>query len=272
MEFLTTALKTIGIALKNLFKRDSVTQSAAIAFYAALSLVPLILILLIITNIFGVDIPRYLVSQIELVAGKDFSSVIEGIVLKTSRNHATGRISFVVASLILLFSSTRIFVLIRVYFNRVWEVQRSEKPSFAWIKTHLLSLGMVASGGFLLLASFLVHTSLSVFLKGFGLFWQMLNFLGAVSLFVLLLTLIFRLLPEAKIPWRYIFIGSLITAFLSSLGNYAISMYLKYAGVKSIYGALGSFVVILVWIYYLTLILFFGAELMHAYFKRDGRA
>jgi membrane protein len=145
------------------------------------------------------------------------------------------------------------------------------------IKTRLLSLAMIVSFAFLLLVSLLVSAALAAvgdywatLLPGGGVVLQAVNFVASLGVATLLFAMIFKVLPEVRIAWRDVWLGAAATALLFTLGKLAIGMYLGKSGLASAYGAAGSLVVILVWVYYSSQILFFGAEFTQAYANTYG--
>jgi membrane protein len=161
-----------------------------------------------------------------------------------------------------------VFGQLQTSLNVIWNVMaKPTRPGasiWAWVRKRVLSLGMLLALGFLLLVSLFFSAVAAVVLPRTGWIWMAANTFVSIGVAWMLFALIFKFLPDVKIAWRHVWTGSLITAILFGLGKYAIAKYLGYSSVKTSYGAAGSLVVFLLWVYYSSLILFFGAELTQA--------
>lgn len=163
--------------------------------------------------------------------------------------------------------------------NQIWDVQVNPRRGVigSLIRDRLLSFGVVLGIGFLLLVSLVfsavlagAHESLAHGIPGLGWFWQGLNIVLSLVLTTALFVLLYKLLPDVELSWRDVFVGAAVTALLFNVGKLIIGLYLGRATVGSYYGAAGSFVVLLVWVYYSALVFFFGAEFTHVYAQRLG--
>jgi membrane protein len=178
----------------------------------------------------------------------------------------------------LLIGATGVFGELQGALNTVWEVRR--KPGrgvWGYIRDRFLSMAMVLGVGFLLLVSLIMSALLSglggylnSLANGLSPVMQVVNFLLSFGIVMLLFALIFKVLPDVSIPWKSVWIGAAITALLFTVGKYLIGLYLGHSSVGSAYGAAGSLVVLIVWIYYSAQILLFGAEFTQVYSKRYG--
>ena len=254
--------------------------SAALAFYTILSIAPLlILITAIAGSVFGSDAAsRELQQQMRSFVGDAGADVF-----KTTVEHANRPKTGVLASIIgigtLLFGASGVFGELQGAMNTVWNVK--PKPGggiLKTIRTRFLSFGMVLVVGFLLLVSLVVTTALAALGKyfsgldtGLPMLIHIGNFLLSFIVVTILFALIFKFLPDAKIAWRDVWFGALVTAALFTLGKYLIGLYLGKAGVATPFGAAGSVVAFVIWVYYSGLILFFGAELTEVKAKHSGR-
>jgi membrane protein len=198
--------------------------------------------------------------------------------LANAQRPAAGILGTIVGLLSLLFGASGVFTELRSALNLIWEVT-PEKTSgvVGLLRERFFSFGMVLSIGFLLLVSLVVSTVLAAIGKFFGgllpvpsplvaVFNFFLSYLGVAVLF----GLIFRLVPEAKVRWRNVWLGALVTALFFSIGKTLIGLYLGKSSVGSAYGAAGSVIVVIVWVYYSAQIFFFGAEFTHAYTERGS--
>ncbi|MGH7970774.1 MAG: YihY/virulence factor BrkB family protein, partial [Limisphaerales bacterium] len=178
----------------------------------------------------------------------------------------------------LLVTATGVFIELQSDLNTIWGVeQRSGLGAWGFIKDRLLSFAMVIGIGFLLLVSLVVSASLQAVLKyfgtvvpGHGSIWVVLNSAISFAVITLLFAMIFKVLPDVRIAWRDVWVGAATTAFLFTAGKFLIGLYLGQSASISAYGAAGSIVLILLWVYYSAQILFFGAELTQAYANRFG--
>lgn len=162
--------------------------------------------------------------------------------------------------------------------NTIWEVQpKPGRGLFGILRARFLSFAMVLGVGFLLLVSLIVSAALTAAISYFGhllpgvdFLWQLVNFILSFAVPTVLFGLIYKVLPDVKIAWSDVWIGAAITSLLFSIGRYALGTYLGNSGFSSTYGAAGSVVIILVWVYYAAQILFFGAEFTQVYARRYG--
>ena len=253
--------------------------AAALAYYAAVSMAPLLVILLSIAGLaFGSEAAAgHVMGQIEHLVGKRGAAVAQDI-LANANKPTTGILSTIAGTFILLLGASGVFGALQDGLNAVWEVP--PKPSRGVIgvfKDRFLSLTMVLGVGFLLLVSLVISASLAALAKYASpilpLPWfplEALNFLTSTGVIALLFALIYKVLPDVEIAWRDVWIGATVTSLLFTIGKSAIGLYLGWATVGTAYGAAGSLVVILIWVYYSSQILFFGAELTQVYANRFG--
>ena len=277
-------LRAIGQLLvdagKKFWSDNGPRLGAAMAFYTALSLSPLLLAVVAIAGfVFGQEAARgELVGQLRDTIGNEAATVIEQLVARSATT-SHGVIATAIAFAVLVFGASGVFAELQSALNTVWRVpgQKPEGGIGSLIKARLLSFSLVCGSAFLLLVSLVVSAILSAvsdrvtgWLPETAFLAQAANFLLTFGLLVLLFAMIFRWLPEADLAWSDVWIGATITALLFSVGKYLIGLYLGRAAVGSAYGAAGAFVVLLVWIYYSTQIVLLGAELTYVYTKRFG--
>jgi membrane protein len=198
-------------------------------------------------------------------------------VLESAGNSNKGPLAVVLGFVMLLFGATGVFVQLQDALNIIWEVRPRPGGIRMFIRKRLLSLGMVLSMGVFLLLSVGLSALLSGlsssaerYLPGAPWLWQALNVLVMAAVFTLLFAAIYKYMPDADIRWRDVWIGAAITAVLFTLGKFGIAFYLGHSAIGSAYGAAGSLVVLLVWIYYSAVIVFFGSEYTQAHARRFG--
>ncbi len=247
---------------------------ASVAFYSILSFAPLlVLITAVIALVFGHENANgALVNEARQVIGDRGADTVQTL-LKNAQKPASGVIASVVAFITLLFGASGVFTELQNALNLMWDVKsQSASGVIGMIKQRLFSFGMVLSVGFLLLVSLLLSAGLSYLGRFFGqlvpmppLILQSINFVVSFAAVTVLFALMFRYLPSAKVEWRDIFVGAVGTALLFIIGKQLLGVYLAKASVGSTYGAAGSLVAVVVWIYYSAQIFFFGAEFTRVY-------
>jgi membrane protein len=264
-------------ALKNWFAHDSTSESAALAFYTVSSLAPLLLIVVTVAGaLFGADAVRgRLVHQFEGLLGRDQASLVQTILTKAKSDPASGPAA-IGSAILLIVGASAVFAQLQQSLNRIWEVE--PKPGHFlkdFLRKRLLSFAILIAIGFLLLVSLVLSAGLEAVQSRVASYFATqaawlgwLNALVSFLLFTLLFALIFRVLPDRQIPWRDVWLGSLVTAVLFVVGKWAIGLYLGRAAVASAYGAAGSVIVLLLWVYYASFIVLLGAEFTRAYSQR----
>jgi membrane protein len=253
---------------------------AALAFYTALSLSPLLLILVAIVGLgFGQEAARgELVGQLRGVIGQEAAVTVEQLVARSAIS-SHGIAAAVIAFVVLLVGASTVFAELQSALNTIWQVPGRKSPSgiMAFVRERLMSFALVAGTALLLLTSLVISAILSGVndsMPGWLPEWlglvSALNFVITFALTTVLFAMIFKWLPEIDLAWADVWLGAAVTAGLFAVGRYLIGLYLGRAAIGSAYGAAGTFVVLLVWVYYSTQILLFGAELTFMYAKRHG--
>ena len=276
-------LQAIWKLLQETFKEWSEDKAsrlaAALAYYTIFSIAPLLIIVIAIAGVvFGEDAARgQIVGQIQGLVGKDGAQFIQ-TAIQNANKPQTGVIASIISVVVLLVGATGLFTELQDSLNTIWEVK--PKPGRGvnnMIRLRFLSFAMVIGIGFLLLVSLVISTGLAALVKYFGnilpgvdFLWRIVNFVLSFSITTALFGLIFKVLPDVKITWNDVFIGSVITSFLFSIGRFLLGQYLGNGSFGSTYGAAGSLVVLLAWVNYAAQILFFGAEFTQVYARRYG--
>ena len=253
---------------------------AALAYYTALSLSPLLLAVVAIAGLaFGNEAARgEIVEQFRDTIGTEAAAFVEQLVVK-SASQTNGVIAMVIALGVLFFGASGVFADLQSALNTIWKVpgRKSEGGILTAVKERLLSFSLVCGSAFLLLVSLVVtallagiNSAVAGWMPGMDVLAQVINFVLNFALTAALFAMMFKWLPQTWLAWRDVWIGAAVTAGLFSIGRYLIGLYLGQAAVGSTYGAAGAFVVLLVWIYYSTQILLFGAELTFVYAQRFG--
>jgi membrane protein len=252
---------------------------AALSYYTIFSIAPLLLISIAVAGlVFGADAAQgRVVAQIQGLVGRTAAEAIQGM-LESARKPGQGVVATIFGAVTLLFGAGGAFNELRGALDVIWEIPpRKGGGVLAMIHERLASFGMVLVVGFLLLVSLVISAGISAFevtgkFPGSGVVLQVVNQGVSLAVITVLFALIFKYLPDAHPPvaWKDIWVGAFITASLFTLGKYAIGLYLGRSSVASAYGAAGSVVLLLVWVYYSAQILFFGAELTQVYARRHG--
>lgn len=261
--------KTLRELITNWGLHRCSAQSAALAFYTIFSLAPVLVIAITLAGFaFGEEAVRgQIVGEFEGLMGRDAALLVQEV-LQSSGKPATGRMTAVIGVVTLLLGATAIFGQLQDALNNVWAV--APKPGAAittLLRKRLHSFALVVGIGFLLLVSLVMSAALTGFSRYLERvldlpvdFLQIANFVVSFAIITLLFAMTYRILPDVKIAWRDVWLGSLLTSLLFVVGKTLIGFYLGRTGVASAYGAAGSLVVILLWVYYSSLIFFFGAE------------
>ncbi|QSJ18929.1 YihY/virulence factor BrkB family protein [Nostoc sp. UHCC 0702] len=253
--------------------------AAALAYYTVFSIAPLLIIVIAIAGaVFGEEAARgEIFRQIQGLVGSDGAKFIE-TAIKNANKPQTGTIASIISILLLLLGATGLFTELQDSLNTIWEVKPKPGRGFTnIIRQRFLSFAMVLGIGFLLLVSLVISAVLSALvayfsnlLPGVDPLWQLVSFLLSFAITTVLFALIFKVLPDVKITWSNVAIGAIITSALFSIGRFLLGQYLGNSSFGSTYGAAGSLVVILAWVYYAAQILFFGAEFTQVYARKYG--
>ncbi|WP_216910785.1 YihY/virulence factor BrkB family protein [Synechococcus sp. CCY 0621] len=258
------------------WKQDNVPlHAAALAYYTIFSLAPLLLIAIAVAGaVFGEEAARgELVRQIQGLVGKEGAVAIQAMIENASRPGTGGVLASVVGFLLLLLGASGVFGQLQMALNTIWNVE--PKPGRGWrdfLISRFLSFAMVLVIGFLLLVS-LLRSSLLVAagdalnrrMPGLPILGQALNLMISLGVITVLFASIYKYLPDVRVPWRDLWVGAAATSVLFNLGKTAIGLYIGNSSFDSTYGAAGSLVVLLIWIFYSTQILLIGAEFTQVY-------
>jgi membrane protein len=259
--------------------RQAPRLGASVAFYSILSFAPLlVLITAVIALVFGHESAQgALVNEARQVIGDRGADTVQTL-LKNAQKPASGVFASIVAFITLLFGASGVFTELQDALNVMWDVKPKTGSGFmGTIRQRLFSFGMVLSIGFLLLVSLLLSAGLAYLGRSLGHFLPMppvilqaINFVVSFVAVAVLFALMFKYVPAVKISWRNVFIGAVGTALLFTIGKQLLGLYLGKASVGSTYGAAGSLVAVVVWIYYSAQIFFFGAEFTRVYAEAHG--
>jgi membrane protein len=254
---------------------------AALAYYAVFSMAPMLVIAIAVAGLFfGEQAAQgQLVEQLEAAVGPTVARALEDS-LRYAHTSGSGVLATAISIGLLLFAASGLFVQLQDALNIIWKVKpKAGRGLMGVVRDRLASFLLVLVLGALLLALLVLNTVLAALdrfvpqdeLPGGALLWRLLNLGITFGFITLLCALTYRILPDVRIAWRDVGIGAALTALLFLLGNWLISQYLTRSSVASAYGAAGSLVVILLWVYYSSQIYLFGAEFTEVYARRNGR-
>ena len=267
------------------WKEDKASRlSAALAYYTIFSLAPMLLIIIAVTGFFFGQreiVQTQVMNQIEGLVGAEGEAFVADL-LTSASNPAKGIVATIVGIITLLFGALGVFNELHNALNTIWEVKEEETKGFVEsikkvIFSRLLSFSMILGIGFLLLVSLVISAALSAVQETIGnaipmseILLQLVNLVISIAVITVLFALIFKFLPDAEIAWRDVWLGAFVTAVLFSLGKFLIGIYLGNSSVTTSFGAAGSLVLLLLWIYYSAQILLFGAEFTEVYANQFG--
>lgn len=248
---------------------------ASLAFYTLLSISPLVvLIVALVSLIFSQSSAQgLLLSQVQSLIGPGGKDAVQTMLVSGQRQWS-GLLSSALGVITLLFGASGVFTELRSALNMIWKVSPEAEGTGLWalVRQRLFSFGMVLSVGFILLVSLLASAGLAAATKFFsgilpvaGIFWQALNLVVSFVGITVLFALIFRYVPDAKVSWSDVRPGAVVTSLLFTLGKLLLALYLGRTSPGSAYGAAGSLVVLIIWVYYSAQIFYFGAELTHEF-------
>ncbi len=259
------------------FAHDAMSQSAALAYYTVFSLAPLLIVIISIAGaVFGEDAVRgRIVRQFQGLLGHEEATFVQ-TVLQKAKKDTSGPLASTLAVFALILGASAVFGQLQISLNGIWEVKpRKGHVLSDFIRKRVLTFALVLGFGFLLLVSLVLSAGVEAIqtfvasrfeIDAARLEWA--NSVVSFLLFTLLFGMIFRILPDARIPWRDVWHGAIATAILFVAGKWAIGLYLGRAAVASAYGAAGSVVILLIWVYFTSLIVLLGAEFTRAYARR----
>ncbi|MGH8022593.1 MAG: YihY/virulence factor BrkB family protein [Limisphaerales bacterium] len=252
------------------------TMGAAVAFYTIFAIAPLFILVLALAGFFfgHQAAQNQLFGEIAKLVGKSGSHSIQSLLVAANRPKAT-LWATITGFATLFIGASSVFIQLQDSLNAIWNVRLKSSGIRSFLRYRLVSFVALLAIGFLLLVSLIVSATLdaaAAWMTGnTHLFlWRIIDFFVSLGIITLLFAMIFKWLPDVKISWRDVWIGALITAVLFTIGKFLLGAYLGRGSLSSAYGAAGSFVVVLLWVYYSTQILLFGAAIVRVYANRYG--
>ncbi|MGZ5031822.1 MAG: YihY/virulence factor BrkB family protein [Usitatibacter sp.] len=263
-------------AARNWMKDEVASMGAALAFYTLFSMAPLLLLVIAIAGlVIGTDVAQGLMmGQLTALLGEKGAGAVQAV-LKAADNRAEGLIAATASLATLVLGATTVFAELRRDLDKIWK-HETPSTSGAWnyLRARLLSFGLVLTIGFLLMVSLVLSaavTALGTYVAGgWPIVMRALEFLVSCVVITGLFAMIYKLLPSVSIEWSDVWVGAAVTSLLFWIGKYLIGLYLGKSAVASPFGAAGTLVVVIVWVYYSAQIFFLGAEFTKAYAMRRG--
>lgn len=259
-------------AIRGFIRHNVLTEAAALAFYSALSLAPILLLIIWVAGSLGFDARQDILSEIDQLLGAQAADAVALVIENADGRPDVRRLAGWISLGTLLFSATGVFAQLQQAMNKIWAVEAAPGSSILmWLRKRLLSLGLVVSLGFVLLVSMVVSAGLSAAsrwleaeLPAVAMLWPIFDVALPFAIYLAGFMIITRVLPDRQLRWRDVFLSSLFIAALFTAGKFAIGLYLSGYASDSAYGAAGSLLTVLLWTYYSAIIVLFGTELSAA--------
>jgi membrane protein len=270
-----------GSALRASWEDDVPRLGASLAYYTLFAIAPVLLVATAIAGLaFGPQAVRgEIVGQIDYLVGRDGARAVQSLLEGASQRRA-GYLATIVGSVTLVLAATGAFLELQTALNTIWRVKPNPTNATftAFVMDRVRSFGLVVALGFLLLVSLAVSAALAALgtwleriSPGMPLVWNAMNVLVSLVVITALFTLLYAFLPDVKLRGRDVVVGAFVTAILFSIGKQLIGFYLGQSTTASTYGAAGSVIVLLLWVYYSSQVVLVGAEFTRIYTQRQGR-
>jgi membrane protein len=277
---MATTWKIFKQSVTEFLNDNCIKLSASLSYYTIFALGPMLIVIISFAGIFlGRDaVEGKLYDQIKTLIGSAAALQVQSIIANLQHSQKSV-VAAVIGVALLVLGATGVFTEIQGSINYIWSIRA--KPKKGWLKfltNRLISFSLVISCGFILLVSLIINALMELLNERLQLYFKsvtiivfyILNLVLIFAVITALFAIIFKVLPDATIRWRDVFVGASFTALLFMLGKFLISLYIGKSNVGLTYGAAGSIIVILVWVYYSSLILYFGAEFTKIYSIQHG--
>jgi membrane protein len=267
-------------AVRAWWEDNALRLGASLAYYTLFAIAPVLLVAIAIAGVvFGPEAVRgEIVGQLRGLVGREGAEAVQAMLEGASRRKS-GLVATIIGSITFLFAATGAFLELQTVLNTIWRVKPNPDLNIAaFIRDRVRSFGLVLAVGFLLLVSLAVSAALAAAgawldqrAPGVPLLWRTLNAVVSLGVITTLFALVYRVLPDVELAWRDVLTGAFVTAVLFTLGKQVIGFYLGQSATASSYGAAGSVIVLLLWVYYSTQILLLGAEFTRVYAEAHGK-
>jgi membrane protein len=272
-------LHTIRRAGRAWWDDDCTRLGASLSYYTLFAIAPILLVATAVAgSVFGAEaVNDEIVTQLDRLVGREGALAVQSL-LEGAAQRPSGVVATLVGSVAFLVASTGAFLELQVAFNTIWRVKpRAEGHLYAFVIDRVRSFGLVVAIGFLLLVSLIVTAALAALNAWLftlspanALLWTVVNTLASIVVTTGLFAMLFRFLPDVRLRWRDVATGAVVTAVLFTIGQQVIGLYLGQSTIASMYGAAGSMMILLLWVYYSCQILLFGAEFTRVWAARHG--
>ncbi len=251
---------------------EVMTQAASLSFYTLLSLAPLLILLLWLTASLYPPAQQALIDQIGTLAGPSVAEVARTIIHNANSEPSIGSLAGIWGTALLFIGATVVFAQLQTALNLIFRTDAQRLDGMmAWLKKRFFSVGVVLALGFMLIVSMIATTALQVVFARLPSLLPALGYVTTLVLYALGFAFLYHYLPDRRVKWRQALIGGAITALLFALGRYAIGLYIANAAPGSAYGSMGTLVIMLIWIYYASVV-FFGGALITAVIDERAQA
>ena len=271
-------LRMFRTALKAWYTDNAARLGASIAYYTLFSLGPVLLVAIgIAGTVFRPeDVQGRVQGQLTELLGAEGARAVQAM-LEGAQNHKAGVLATIIGGVTFLLAATGAFMELQNAFNQIWRVKPKEGFGVAgFIKQRLVSFGLVVAIGFLLLVALVVSAALSAVADwvsarapGLPFVWAAFDMILSLGVITVLFAILYRVLPDVKLRWSDVWTGAAATALLFTIGKFLIGLYLGQSGTASSYGAAGSVVIVLLWVYYTSQVVLLGAEFTRVYTRRE---
>lgn len=273
-------VRVVVESIKAFFAGEPFRLAAALSYYSLLSMAPLLLIVIGTAGFFFGEgaVRNELIDQMRMLTGEEGAALAETVISNAERLERS-LASILLGGGLMLFGATTVFAQLQGALNQIWRVEAAPQNAvLGFLRHRLLSFALIVSLGFLMMVSLVLSALLAAvqgYLEARGFasvgWWRVLDVAVTFGFAVVLIAMVLKYLPDAGVEWRDVWLGALITASLLSFGKLIIGLYLGQASIGSAFGAAGSVVVFMVWVYYAALIFFLGAEITRAVARQRGR-
>lgn len=251
---------------------DALTLSAALTFSTLLSFAPILILALWATSALGWNAQDAMLNELRALAGDDARSAAQTVLDSAKQQPAAGGIAGMFGLIVAIVGATTVFAQLQTSLNDIWRVDATASGTalWSWLRRRVLSVGLLAAVAFVLIVSLLVSAALGGLFPHQEIIGEVTNQGLSLVVFAILFAGLFRYVPRIRIGWRRALAGGSATATLFVAGKTLIGIYLAHGAIGTAYGAAGSLVVLLVWVYYSSAIFLFGAELVKAWLLESG--
>ena len=271
-------VRTFGLALRAWWDDDAIRLGASLAYYTLFAIAPVMLVATAVAGMaFGAEAVRgEIVGQLDQLVGREGARAVQSLLEGASQRRA-GILATTLGSIAFVVAATGAFLELQAALNTIWRVKPRPGHIKAFLIDRVRSFGLVVAVGFLLMVSLAVTAALAAFSEWlsrrstlFPPLWSGVSMFVTLAVTSGLFALLFRYLPDVRLRWRHVTTGAVVTAVLFTIGQQLIGLYLGQSSMASSYGAAGSVMILLLWVYYSCQILLFGAEFTRVYSERHG--